>query len=158
MPDDLQLLVSPESLERKHEVGEKSLRNVFIVGAAAVFLLVIGLAVCGGMIHLLSQARPMQWMKPLGIIIAPSLKPLEQFPKPNLQIDDDHDERIVLYQAQMAELNSYGWVDRGRGIVHIPMDRAMNLLLQRGLPTRTNGVYRTDGSPLQLIQQISKSQ
>ena len=33
-------------------------------------------------------------------------------------------------------LNSYGWVDQQAGVVRIPIDRAMQLLAQRGLPTR----------------------
>ncbi len=37
---------------------------------------------------------------------------------------------------EAAELESYGWIDRKSGIVRIPIDRAMDLLAQRGLPTR----------------------
>ena len=33
-------------------------------------------------------------------------------------------------------LNSYGWVDRGNNVVRIPIDRAMKLTLERGLPSR----------------------
>ena len=33
-------------------------------------------------------------------------------------------------------LDSYGWVDKNAGIVRIPIDEAMKLTLQRGLPTR----------------------
>ncbi len=156
MPGEAQPLpVSPESLERKHEVSEKRVRNVVIVAAAAWFLLLLGLASCALAIHLLSQSRPMQWMVPLGLVSAPNLKPLERFPKPNLAIDDDHAERMALYAAQNAELNGYGWVDRSNGIVRIPIDRAIALILQRGLPERTNSVSPTDGSELQLIQNIS---
>jgi hypothetical protein len=32
------------------------------------------------------------------------------------------------------ELNSYGWVDAGKGIARIPIDRAMDLILEQGLP------------------------
>jgi hypothetical protein len=34
-------------------------------------------------------------------------------------------------------LNSYGWLDKNAGVVHIPIERAMELTLQRGLPVRT---------------------
>jgi hypothetical protein len=155
MPNDPKTIaVSPESLARKHEVSEKSVRNVLLVGAGAAVLLVFSLGACALAFHLLSQSRPMQWMPPLGIVAAPNLKPLERFPAPHLTIDDDHAQRIHLYAAQNQRLNSYGWVDRSRGIVHIPIDQAMKLILQRGLPARTNGVSKTDGSPLQLIQKI----
>ena len=33
-------------------------------------------------------------------------------------------------------LGSYGWIDRERGIVRVPIDRAIMLLAQKGLPTR----------------------
>lgn len=153
MPNNApQLPVSPESLARKHEVSEKRVRNVLIVAGSAAFLLFGSLIVCGGTVYLLAKNRPMQHMRPLGLIHAPNLKPLERFPKPDLQIDDDHAERLKLYAAQNAELNSYGWVDRSNGIVRIPIERAMDLILQRGLPTSTNS--QGGESPLQLIQKI----
>ncbi len=41
------------------------------------------------------------------------------------------------YQSQQNLLNTYGWVDKQNGIVRLPIDRAMELLLQRGLPVRS---------------------
>ena len=40
-------------------------------------------------------------------------------------------------QSQQNLLNTYGWVDKQNGIVRLPIDRAMELLLQRGLPVRS---------------------
>ncbi len=37
--------------------------------------------------------------------------------------------------SQESQLNSYGWVDEKGGVARIPIDRAMDLLVQRGLPT-----------------------
>jgi hypothetical protein len=31
-----------------------------------------------------------------------------------------------------AELHSYGWVDKNAGTVHVPIEDAMRLMLQRG--------------------------
>ena len=152
--DIRQLPVSRESLDRKHEVSDKRVRNVLIVGGASAFLVIFALIASGVTIYLLAQSHPMQHMQPLGLVLAPNLQPLERFPKPNLNIDDDHAQRMSLYRTQNVELNSYGWVDRTNGIVRIPIDRAMDLILQRGLPTQTNGAPETDGSALQLIQQI----
>jgi len=152
--DAQHLSVSPESLGRKHEVSEKRVRNVLFVGAAAAILVIFSLAVCGICIDVLARTRPMQRMEPLGLILAPDLKPLARFPKPNLDVDDDHGEMLSLREGQEAKLGSYGWVDRSNGIVRIPIDRAMDLLLQRGLPTRTGAVSETDGSTLKLIQKI----
>jgi hypothetical protein len=36
----------------------------------------------------------------------------------------------------LSILNNYGYVDEQKGVVHIPIERAMDRLLQQGLPTR----------------------
>jgi hypothetical protein len=37
--------------------------------------------------------------------------------------------------TRLERLNSYGWVDRNAGIVHLPIDRAMELVAQGVRPT-----------------------
>jgi hypothetical protein len=58
-------------------------------------------------------------------------------PEPRLQADPAADLR-VMRAAEDAELNEYGWVDRSRGVIRLPIERAMALLLLRGLPTRAS--------------------
>jgi hypothetical protein len=38
--------------------------------------------------------------------------------------------------AEDQILHGYGWVDQQHGVVHIPIDRAIDILAQRGLPAR----------------------
>ncbi|HET6423407.1 MAG TPA: hypothetical protein VFG20_06970 [Planctomycetaceae bacterium] len=41
----------------------------------------------------------------------------------------------VLYRAEQdAAASTYGWVDRNNGVVRLPVDRAMELYLERGAP------------------------
>lgn len=40
-------------------------------------------------------------------------------------------------QEELDKLNSAQWKDRDRGIVSIPVGHAMDIVLERGLPTRT---------------------
>ena len=56
-------------------------------------------------------------------------------PEPRLQIHPREDLQD-LRASEDAILNSYGWVDKNAGIVRIPIDEAMKLILQRGLPAR----------------------
>jgi hypothetical protein len=56
-------------------------------------------------------------------------------PEPRLQPDPLQDLR-ALHAQEDAVMNSYGWVDRKAGVVRIPVQRAMELLAQRGLPVR----------------------
>jgi hypothetical protein len=60
------------------------------------------------------------------------------FPNPRLETD----ERNQLNEESAREegvLYSYGWVDEKAGTVRIPIERAMDLLVQRGLPVRGQG-------------------
>ena len=44
---------------------------------------------------------------------------------------------LEMYRTrEERELATYGWVDQNTGVVRIPIERAKELLLQRGLPTR----------------------
>ncbi len=48
-------------------------------------------------------------------------------------------EPLGLYQFRQQEnqtLTTYGWIDRNAGVVRIPIERAKELLLERGLPAR----------------------
>lgn len=63
---------------------------------------------------------------------APTLLP----PEPRLEVYPAQNFP-GLHATQEAGLNSYGWVDRQKGIVHIPIDKAMELIAQSNLPVAT---------------------
>ena len=45
------------------------------------------------------------------------------------------DHRLQLWRAERsARLNGYGWVDRAKGIAHVPIDRAMEAVASGALP------------------------
>jgi hypothetical protein len=73
---------------------------------------------------------------------APLAAPQGQAPPgPNLLaiLPGTHGEPAVLRDFRAKEdaiLNSYGWSDRNAGTVRIPIQRAKELLLERGLPVR----------------------
>src|SRR4029077_20984738 len=60
------------------------------------------------------------------------------FPEPRLQADYFGDLAKVRQQWNQR-LNSYGWLDQNAGKVHIPIERAMELTVERGLPARPAG-------------------
>jgi hypothetical protein len=71
---------------------------------------------------------------------------VEEFPVPRLEVRPGA-SLAELRAAEDVDLNSYGWVDRNAGTVRIPIDRAMELILQRGLPDVGAGK-----TPLSLMQ------
>lgn len=74
-------------------------------------------------------------------------------PAPRLQVKagEELDQYLA---AQNEKLNSYGWIDKPAGLVHIPIERAMDLVAQRGLPTRGPGTQNASGiTPVQMQEQ-----
>jgi hypothetical protein len=54
-------------------------------------------------------------------------------PAPNLQAEPPAD--LAAYEARQADiLSTYGWVDPAAHVVRIPIERAMDLVAERGLP------------------------
>ena len=61
-------------------------------------------------------------------------------PAPRLQVDPAVDLDQVR-QSQEEMLNSYAWVDKASGTVRVPIDRAMDMLIERKLPVRQNPLH-----------------
>jgi hypothetical protein len=76
----------------------------------------------------------------------------KSFPAPQLETS----ERTELNKVRLREentLSTYDYVDKDAGTVRIPIDRAMDLLIQRGLPTREQ---TSDATPLASAQSNAK--
>jgi len=121
------------------------------VRSAGIFYFFAGLAAAAIVIHLLLAGlyeildkRDKAQQPPPNPLVAnmnpdtrkvPLNYPQNVFPEPRLETN----ERTQLDDVRLAEeqkLNGYDWVDQKSGIVRIPIDRAMDLIAQRGLPVR----------------------
>lgn len=74
----------------------------------------------------------------------------QRFPTPRLQTDDGNQDLADLHAREDLLLEHYSWVDSGAahqpgGKVRIPIERAMELIAQRGLPVAP---ATTDNAPL----------
>ncbi|MEP6644651.1 MAG: hypothetical protein ABJA69_09140 [Acidobacteriaceae bacterium] len=64
--------------------------------------------------------------------VVPPSEPMK-FPEPRLE----QNERMEMRDFRMAEektLNTYGWVDEQSGQAHMPIEKAMEMTAERGLP------------------------
>lgn len=52
---------------------------------------------------------------------------------PMLQVDDVHD-MDMMRKSQDTQMSEYQWMNKGTGSVRIPIQRAMDLIVERGLP------------------------
>jgi hypothetical protein len=119
------------------------------LGAGGIFAFLVGLAIVGLLMHLIlagmyryldtyekaHQAQPAPMARPAAADMRQALpQEADKFPTPRLEIN----ERAQLNDKRLKEeetLNTYGWVDQKAGVAHIPIDRAMDLIAQQGLPT-----------------------
>ena len=96
--------------------------------AVLVFLTALVFLSARGVLHLFSRPTP-----------TASASLLEDAgrlpPEPRLQANPGED-LAQFREEENAVLHHYGWVDRMREIVHIPIESAMEKLLKRGLPAR----------------------
>jgi hypothetical protein len=58
----------------------------------------------------------------------------QQFPTPRLQLDDGNQDLADLHAREDLLLENYSWADQSQGKVRIPIERAMELIAQSGLP------------------------
>jgi hypothetical protein len=56
-------------------------------------------------------------------------------------------EILEFRRQEDAVLHGYGWVDRPAGTVRIPIDEAMRLTVERGLPARADGPATAEPMP-----------
>lgn len=85
----------------------------------------------------------------------------QSFPEPRLEENERTQLRQII-EDQDAKLATYNWVDKEKGIVRIPIDRAMDLLIERGLPVRAESTRSdhpsSEGSSAQTSAPATKQQ
>src|SRR5579862_3027599 len=75
----------------------------------------------------------------------------QSFPTPRLLVDDGDQDVADLHAREALLLENYSWVDQSKGKVRIPIERAMELIAQRGLPVaptvQTSPLMAGDSKP-----------
>jgi hypothetical protein len=155
----------------KHEKvpghGDYERRDIRVAG---VLYFLLGLLIAGGIVHFIVRGlyqyldnRYETSQPPVSPLVKNSSKDTrripqqykdneyekylqEGFPAPQLEVN----ERTELNDIRKREedtLSTYGWVDQSAGTLHIPIDRAMDLLAQQGLPVRQAGQAASAAQP-----------
>jgi hypothetical protein len=75
----------------------------------------------------------------------------QSFPTPRLLTDDGDQDVADLHAREALLLENYSWVDQSKGKVRIPIEQAMELIAQRGLPVapavQTSPLMTGDSKP-----------
>lgn len=111
-----------------HEEDHVVLRPVVIAGIGLLVVLVLTAVAMFGLYHVLArqEARMSPPANPLAAAEGPRVPP-----KPRLQANPIKDLE-ELRKLETERLTTYGWVDQNAGTVHIPIDRAIDMLAARG--------------------------
>jgi hypothetical protein len=133
---------SPESASRDgHERKDADVISLFLVAGVLVICGALVIFTCLGLLHFF-RVKDAARSK-----VATTAQHRSEFPEPRLIVTPAVDFEKLRAQED-EELKSYDWIDRKSGIVRIPIDRAMELIVQRGLPP-----VGADKTPLQLMQE-----
>jgi hypothetical protein len=79
----------------------------------------------------------------------------ETFPQPRLEENERTQFRSFI-EDQDQKLATYDWLDKDKGTVRIPIDRAMELIEQRGLPVHAEGASSAQSSAAQTAAPVKK--
>ena len=135
---------NPQQEEPRVETTDISARPVFLFGATLLVAAVVISIVLWAQFQYLDRAAARRDPEEDPILsemrqkepTAPGPRdPVAKFPQPRLQSNAVVELDRIRFEEQ-RKLATYGWLDPKAGIVWIPIERAIELTAQRGLPVR----------------------
>ena len=124
---------SDDTLNVAHEESDVSIPGLAKSGVALAALVIFAnLLVWGAFTYFNRSAERSQSPPP------PMFKGNQPPPEPRLQGAPGHessglDDMLEMRAREDRILRSYGWVDQQSGVVHIPIEEAKKLILERGM-------------------------
>jgi len=116
----------------RFETRDLRTRPIYLAGLALAVAAVVFVAIAWGFYQKLAQREAAR---------SPVVSPLsaefarKQPPEPRLQSDARAD-LLAMRAAENQQLTKLAWADKNKGTVQIPIDRAMELLIAKGLAAR----------------------
>ncbi|MCK6625094.1 MAG: hypothetical protein L6R45_07945 [Anaerolineae bacterium] len=123
--------IPEESLKLGYEVRDVNLRNLVWLAGGLIVVVIIVFVIIGLLYSFLNYNQAARSAPP-----PPLLEEAQGLPPgPLLQRNPGQDMQGMANE-QDGILNNYGWVDQEAGVVRIPIERAIELTLERGLPAQ----------------------
>src|SRR5439155_19010411 len=117
-----------DSTSRHHEASDVHLQLILMCGIALIMLTIVVLLVAYWLFDDFAARRAKLQLPP-----SPLAETRQRSPEPRLQVAPAQDLQ-QMRAAEEAVLSSYGCGDQAAGFVRMPIDRALELILERGLP------------------------
>jgi hypothetical protein len=120
---------APKHGPEGYEHADANVRSLYRYGAALAILIVAVMFAMNATYRFFAKIES----------LGPPASPFENVrvlpPAPRIQPHPGLDLKSYC-AAEEQELSTYGWVDQHNGLVRIPVDRAMEMVLQKGLSAR----------------------
>ncbi|MEO8168662.1 MAG: hypothetical protein ABI623_10470 [bacterium] len=126
--------LSTDSVARGHETSDVDPKSVAISGILLSLGLVFFAILLSAGVYVMFKAKSPDPNSPARTLVVTDSTMLP--PLPRLQADP-HITLVPFVKMQDSLLASYGWVMRDSGIARIPIERAMKLVVERGLPVQS---------------------
>lgn len=117
--------------DHEHESSDVNLRALALSG----LVMTIG----AGMLHIVLWGVYSQFEARERLGENPQPQFVDRGENPDVPVlqPDPHEDLLSLRRDEQKALDSYAWVDARAGVVRIPVDRAIDLIAERGLPRAT---------------------
>ena len=135
---------APHEGQAPHQGFEERDVNIGLVarvGAGLVVLCVVSVALLYGLFKYYESQEAAKQVPAEKTGVQATRIPAE----PKLQTTEPADLKQI-HNSEDQILGTYGWVDRQKGVVRLPIGRAMELLAARGLPARQQAGPETAAS------------
>lgn len=121
--------------ERQGQGREINYTGVTVVAGGIVVITVLAMLAMIGVFDFFTGREARR--QPRATTLTP--RPAVQLPpEPRLQADPVRD--LAAFRAdEEARMEAWGWADQSKGLARVPVDRAMELIVQKGLPARSHG-------------------
>ena len=128
-------MANPEPQDLKenqhgHETTDAEVRPIVVYMAGLALLVFLSMLAMALLLDVLQFSEESARSVPRGLTDTAQIPPqprLQAYPASDLQ---------RLRVSEEEQLGTYGWVDESIGIMRIPIDRAMDILAEKGLPAR----------------------
>ncbi len=130
--------MAEEKRFKNYEESDAQFRGIAWSGVALFVLIGVSFLLIIGLFNFLESwnGKSSKPVSPLAVSQQPPSGP-------RLQVDPELDmEQFKVIEDSLV--NSYGWVQKEAGVVHIPVKEAMKLMLERGFPVRDGGAKIED--------------
>jgi hypothetical protein len=124
---------APQSSHAPGQIDrELDTRKILIIGTVLALVTVAAIGLMWVLFRVLLAEEVRRDPPPAPLAAAARAEPR---PTPELQVTPERD-LAAMRAAEQAVLESYAWVERDSGRVRIPIERAMELVVEEGLPVR----------------------